>query len=171
MKQLIFVVETNSSNKSDDRYISRLIKERYDLSSKDIKIQFVHMAGKSKYADKSVTTKIKKFVSENNNGSNFVIYCFDTDRIDCESCDKEKYNDEKNYCIKNKYKLIWFYYDIEYVLIGRSVESNQKYNESKRFNTSRSFNVNVSKLMSSGPEKKGYSNVYYILDKLLPKKS
>ncbi len=59
MKQLVFVVETNDKNQSDDRYIKRLITERYDLSSNEIKIQFVHMGGKSNYNKRSVTTQIK----------------------------------------------------------------------------------------------------------------
>lgn len=48
MRQLIFVVETDNVAKSDDRYIKRLIVERYELKSNEYKLQFVHMAGNSK---------------------------------------------------------------------------------------------------------------------------
>ena len=62
MKQLIFVVETNKKILSDDRYINRLIKDRYDLSSNEIKIQFVHMNTKTRYNHKSVLNDIKSFI-------------------------------------------------------------------------------------------------------------
>lgn len=38
MKQIIFVVETNASNQSDDRYIKKLIINRYNLINNDVKL-------------------------------------------------------------------------------------------------------------------------------------
>ena len=60
MKQLIFVVETDNVAKSDDRYIKRLIIERYELKSNEYKLQFVHMAGKDKYERTSIISEINK---------------------------------------------------------------------------------------------------------------
>ena len=57
--QLIFVVETNDKTKSDDVYISELIKSRYDLSSNEYVYNFVHMNGKTKYDSSPVKTGIK----------------------------------------------------------------------------------------------------------------
>lgn len=116
IKQLIFVVETTAENKSDDRYISRLIKERYKIND-DIKIQYVHMGGKGKFDKKSTTCKINSYINKNKDGENIIIYCFDTDRIDCSQEDKKAFLNEKKYCEKNGFKFIWFNRTIELSLI------------------------------------------------------
>ena len=91
MKQLIFVVETDSNNQSDDRYIKKLINSRYDLSSNEIKTQYVHMGGKSHYDDSAVTSRINKYVKGNKGGENHIIYCFDTDEIESQYKYKEEF--------------------------------------------------------------------------------
>ena len=113
MKQLIFVVESDAKNKSDNRYIRKLILERYDLTNNDVKIQFVNMGGKYKYKNTSTATQISKYIKDNKKGQNFVIYCFDTDKIDCRQDDKTVFTLEQEYCTTNKFHLIWFNYDIE----------------------------------------------------------
>lgn len=170
MKQLIFVVETNHKNQSDDRYIKRLITKRYDLSSNEIKMQFAHMCGKTNYNKPSVITQINKYLRENKDGENRIIYCFDTDRIDCEQEDVKKFKEEKTYCKNNGYDLIWFDYNIEYVLLGRNVESNKKKEESIKFYNEPKKVIPEKKLFCKNEEQKGYSNIYLVLDKLLPKK-
>lgn len=47
MKQVIFVVESGN-NAIDDRYISKLLENRYNISDNDTKIKFIHMCGKAK---------------------------------------------------------------------------------------------------------------------------
>lgn len=170
MKQLIFVVETNSTNQSDNRYISKLIVERYDLSNNDIKISFINMGGKGKYKDKAVVSQIKKLSKENKEGTNKVIYCFDTDRIDCNQSDVIMFDKFEQYCSSNQYYLIWFNYNIEYVLLGKKVDSNQKKRESIKFYNDKNIMIPVNKLAYSNKDIKGTSNIYYLLDKFLIKK-
>ena len=169
MKQLIFVVETDSSNQSDDRYIKKLINSRYDFTSNEIKTQFVHMAGKSHYEDSAVTSRINNFIRENKKGENYIIYCFDTDEIDSQYKYKEDYKKEKKYCDDHKYLIVWFNYDVEYVLLGRRVESNKKKQESIKYYNNEQV-IPVKKLFAKNEEVKGYSNLFLVLDKLLPLK-
>lgn len=170
MKQLIFVVETDNVAKSDDRYIKRLIIERYELKSNEYKLQFVHMAGKDKYERTSIISEINKLKKECD-GENIILYCFDTDKISSDSVDRKKFDNEKNYCFKNGYRLIWFNLDIEYVLLGNSVESSKKKQESIRFNNSDNINLPINKLFSNNEDIKGSSNIYLILDEILPIKN
>lgn len=167
MKQLIFVVETTKNNQSDDRYIRKLINLRYDISNNETKIQFIHMEGKSKYNDKSVVFKINKLKKSNKGGENYIIYCFDTDQIDCNQDDIEKFSNEKEFCKSNNYLLVWFNYDIEFVLLGKNVESNKKKQESIKFFNNKEVNISTKKLQSNNENLKGYSNIFLVLDDLL----
>ena len=169
MKQLIFVVETNKDTKSDDRYINKLIKERYDFSSNEIKPTFVHMDGKGKYNKPSVISQINKYKKECD-GENIILYCFDTDNISANQEDRNKFNEEKNYCHQNGYYLIWFNVDIEYVLLGKIVESNKKKQESIRFYNNKNVPIPNKKLHCDNEDLKGYSNIIKILDDILPLK-
>ena len=170
MKQLIFVVETDSSTQSDDRYIKKLLIQRYDFSSNEIKIQFVHMAGKSKYNSKSVLSLINKYKAENKNSENHIIYCFDTDKIDSDYRYKNEFTEEKQFCDRNNYKLIWFNYDIEYVLLGECIAATKKKQESiKYYNQNRT--IPMKKLYGKNQEIRGYSNIFLVLDDILPLKN
>ncbi len=169
MKQLIFVVETNKDTMSDNRYINKLIKERYDFSSNEIKLRFVHMEGKGKYNKSSVISQINKYKKECD-GENIILYCFDTDKISTSLEDRSKFEEEKEYCIKNGYHLIWFNIDIEYVLLDKTVESNKKKQESIKFYKNDNIVIPENKLHSNNEELKGYSNMFRVLDDILPLK-
>ena len=164
MRQLIFVVETNDSSLTDDRYIKKLINYRYDLNNNEFKLQFIHMNGKNNYCNKSIKTKINNLIVMNKKSENYVIYCFDTDKIDSNPIDNEIFNSEKDYCFKNNYKLIWFCYDIEYVLLGHSVESNKKKQESIKYIQNNKITIPVNKLFEKDNIHKGSSNIYNVLD-------
>ena len=84
-KQIIFVVETNDKKQTDDIYIKKFINAYYDLSDNRTTFKFVHMGGKANYKNRSVTSKINKYINENEKGVNIIIYCFDTDRIDVDN--------------------------------------------------------------------------------------
>lgn len=169
MKQLIFVVETDSNNQSDDRYIKKLINSRYDLSSNEIKTQYVHMGGKSHYDDSAVTSRINKYVKDNKGGENHILYCFDTDEIESQYKYKEEFKKEKKYCDDHNYIIVWFNYDVEYVLLGQRVESNKKKQESIKY-YNHEQEIPVKKLLGKNEEIKGYSNLFFVLDELLPLK-
>lgn len=167
MKQLIFVVETTPKNQSDDRYIDKLISKRYDLSSNEIKKRYVHMEGKTKYKSRAVTTLINKMIKEND-GENIVIYCFDTDRIDVNVDCMKCFEEARSYCKNQNYLLVWFNYNIEFVLLGHNVDSSMKKKESIKYHDNKKININEEKLFSSNFTNIGYSNIYKVLDELLP---
>ena len=165
--QLIFVVETNDKTKSDDVYISELIKSRYDLSSNEYVYNFVHMNGKTKYDSSPVKTGIKKLCSLNKFGDNVIIFCFDTDRIDIKAEDTNFMNKVEQYCIDNSYKYVWFCYDIECVFLGNSIQDAQKKSESLKYIKNNKKNYNQA-LLKSNTKSEHHSNILCVLDDLLP---
>ena len=166
VKQIIFVVETNEKNRSDTRYIIKLWNQLYGINNNDLKRQFVYMDGKSKYNKNNVKSKIKSFISENKDGENNVVYCFDTDRIDTSNIDLNNVIAFKKYCDDNNYNFVWFCYDIEMVFIGRSVPDSEKEKESKKFTKLESL-IDVNKLKNGNKIEdmhKGKSNIYSVLN-------
>ena len=125
---IIFVVESEKRNQSDNRYIGKLLEKRYDFSQNDVTIRYVNMGGKCNYKKSSVISQIKKIVNIDRKIENHVIYCFDTDKIDSNYDEKTRFEEELKYCVNNNYSLIWFNYNIEYVLLGCDVEKNKKKN-------------------------------------------
>ena len=168
---IIFVVESEKRNQSDNRYIGKLLEKRYDFSQNDVTIRYVNMGGKCNYKKSSVISQIKKIVNIDRKIENHVIYCFDTDKIDSNYDEKTRFEEELEYCSTNNYSLIWFNYNIEYVLLGCDVEKNKKNNEAIKFlKNNKSNNIDEKKLLENNYNKKGYSNFYAVLDKLLTKK-
>lgn len=165
--QLIFVVETNDKTKSDDVYISELIKSRYDLSSNEYVYNFVHMNGKTKYDSSPVKTGINKLCSLNKFGENVIIFCFDTDRIDIKAEDTNFMNKVEQYCIDNSYKYVWFCFDIECVFLGHSIQDAQKKTESLKYMKNKNKNYNQV-LLKSNAKTEHHSNILCVLDDLLP---
>lgn len=146
MKQLIFAVESDSRAKTDDRYIYKLVLYRYDLSDKDTKIQFVHMGEKNKFDDKSIRKQINNYINENRSGKNVVLYCFDTGKIDHNQTDIKTFKAEKDHCHMTNSELIWFNYDIEYVLLGKHIDSSIKLKESIKILGKNMVRINISNL-------------------------
>ena len=168
---IIFVVESEKRNQSDNRYIGKLLEKRYDFSQNDVTIRYVNMGGKCNYKKSSVISQIKKIVNIDRKIENHVIYCFDTDKIDSNYDEKTRFEEELEYCFKNNYSLIWFNYNIEYVLLGYDVEKNEKKNKSISFANNKKQNIiDDKKLLEENAYKKGYSNFYAVMDKLLTKK-
>lgn len=167
--QIIFVVETNNISKTDDMYISKLIKDNYDLSSNDITYKFVHMGNKYLYKGKKVITDIRKFVNINKKGINHIIYCFDTDRIDTNIESIEFFKQVEIYCKNNDYELIWFCYDIENVFIGKSVSDDKKVSfATNYFSKNINYNKSIVKRLSTNDNEvktNKKSNILLILNK------
>ncbi len=165
VKQIIFVVETNEKNRSDTRYIIKLWNQLYGINNNDLKRQFVYMDGKFKYNKNNVKSKIKTFISENKDGENYVVYCFDTDKIDASNEELNNVKTFKKYCDDNNYKFVWFCYNIEMVFIGRSVPDFEKEKESKKFAKS-PLPIDVEKLKNGNEVEdmhKRKSNIYSVL--------
>lgn len=128
------------------------------------------MGGKNHYDDDAVTSRIHKYVAENVEGENYIIYCFDTDEIALQYKYKEEFIKEKKYCDYHNYYIVWFNYDIEYVLLGKRVESNKKKQESIKY-YNHEQEIPFKKLFGKNEEIKGYSNLFLVLDELLPVKN
>lgn len=106
----------------------------------------------------------------NKDGSNFVIYCFDTDRLDINSVDKKDFENQLSFCQEKNYYLIWFNYDIEYVLLGKTIEKNKKKQESINFYKSKKIQIKEENLLKCDYNLNGCSNIYLVLDNILRKK-
>lgn len=172
MRQLIFAVETNKKVKSDEVYIRSLLNDYYDLSrNNDVKVQFVYMDGKSKYDDNKVVREINKYIYENVDGENVIIYCFDTDRIDKDANEINNFHKASKYCRDNKYELIWFCKDIENVFIGKIVRKSEKKQESIRYSKkNRVYDKQFIARLSSKTQTEHKSNILLVLNKYLTKK-
>lgn len=168
VKQVIFVVETNEVAKTDTRYIIKLWDQLYGANNNDIKRQFVYMDGKSKYNRNTIKTRIKSYLKANSDGENYVVYCFDTDKIDTVTRDLNNIKEYKKYCDDNGYKFVWFCYDIEMVFIGRSVPDSEKEYESKKFARIKDI-IDIRKLQNGNDidsMHKEKSNIYSILNEI-----
>lgn len=169
MNQIIFVVESNDNVKSDDRYIKRIIECNYDISDNLTKINFVHMDGKSKFNNKKVKDKIKAFAKYNKNNNNYIIYCFDTDRIDIDANEMKVFKDEEEFCKMNSYYFVWFNLDVEDVVLGHQVYRKDKEKESICFYKEKIF-ISRDRLTCNDYNLRGKSNICLILDQMLEKK-
>ena len=165
--QIILVVEANPNSRSDFVYINSILKEVYDIRSRnDVKISPVFMGGKGMYKNKGVVSEINNKVKEYSYlGNSHVVYCFDTDKYDVNPSDKSALREEEQYCVKNGYLFVWFCHDIEEVFWGKSVKKKEKTDKSKQYSVSnavKSLNLNKFRAASIA---KGRSNLLLILDK------
>lgn len=118
---IIFVVETNVTVRSDSAYIVWLLKKSFSeyidsnkATSLYIRYDFVYMDGKTNYKSKDVKDEIKQQLSEFPEGNTYIIYCID---IDSKGIYDKDLNDKiKTYIQDNKYMLIGFYKEIEDVV-------------------------------------------------------
>lgn len=119
--QIIFVVETNKITKSDNAYITWLLKKSFSTyidedKSSDLFIyyEFVYMDGKPNYQKTSVRTDIKSYISTFPYGKTYVVYCVDIDTQGKD--DKELIDKIYEYTKDNDYYLVASYKEIEDVL-------------------------------------------------------
>lgn len=135
--QLIFCVETNKKCKSDYIYINDTIEKFFAFDRAMIKLSFVFMDGKYKYANKSVIKEINKLIKDfsvsNRKNESSVIYCFDCDDYDINQRDNDFLKVAESYCSENNYKFVWFCKDIERVFIGEKVSDKDKKKKAVQF--------------------------------------
>ena len=166
---MIFVVEADEASRSDYMYIRAVLDKCYGvLSRKDINITAIFMGGKGNYNKpkilQSINSKIKMY---NAVGSTYVIYCFDTDKIDSNPMDNKALLEEKKYCEDNGYDFVWFCHDVEEVFLGKSVKKKEKTNSARTFTANAKKDmIKPSKLMSK-EYGKGKSNLMIVLKKYL----
>ena len=101
--QIIFVVESNSTCKSDWIYIKDTIEQFYQYDRAHVKLSVIYMDGKGKYSnkEKAIASQIKTYQNAVKNGASrrsVVIYCFDCDEYDTNQEDLVFLDKAEQYC-------------------------------------------------------------------------
>ncbi len=122
MIELIIIMETRSSSKTDWMYIKSTIDYYYKPRSYSLKKIFA----KTKTELIKQDTKINNQIISSQRISKVIIFA-DYDR-----------NEELNsilakYCIDNKYDLVWMNLDVEDVYLGRQISKKDKIKEAISF--------------------------------------
>lgn len=169
-KQCIFVVETTRKANIDVGYLNEIIHYFYQLN-KEIVINFVYMAGKYNYNHTKVVREIKG-LQKRFHGRSEIFYVFDKDQHTVYAKDEAFQKDVIQYCRSNGYHLIWFVRNIEHVCLQRIVKSHDKKKEMDRFKRNQMVKmVDPTNLSNANPCKEKTSNILYILDKQLVRKT
>ena len=170
--QLIFVVETRKSCKSDWIYIKDTIDQFYGYENTKVKLTPVYMDGKGKYKNKEreIRNYRSQYAATTKNNRSEVIYCFDCDDYDSKPEDAAFLNNVRKYCNEKGYDFIWFYKDIEHVYLGKRIADKQKKAESAKFKSRKEIaGVEVGRLSAEDYQVKT-SNILKVLNKYLPRK-
>lgn len=170
--QLIFVVETKKSCKSDWIYIKDTIDRFYEYENTKVKLTPVYMDGKGNYKNKEreIKSYISQYASTSKDNESKVIYCFDCDDYDSKPEDLAFLNNAQQYCNENGYEFVWFCKDIEHVYLGKRIADKQKKAESAKFKAKKEINSIEKNRLSAENYQIKTSNILKVLDKhLLPK--
>lgn len=168
--QLIFVVETRKSCKSDWIYIKDTIDHFYQIDQAHTKISVVYMDSKSTYRSPKTKKKIQEKISQFSPRESRVIYCFDCDDYDSKYEDQKFLGDAKQYCKDKGYDYVWFCKDIEHVYIGERVPDKKKKSVSAGFSVNKRIrNVDTRTLCVDNYRIKS-SNIMKVLDTHLNRK-
>ena len=164
--QLIIVVETDKTNKSDYIYVKSTIEHFYSYDPSQVKLTPIYLGGKGNYErkQKDIASKISQY---RQTGQSKVIYFFDCDEYNSKPEDKTFLDSVKKYCEKNNYEFVWFCKDVEHVYIGHSVEQQEKKKTAEGFkknNLITKVKKNDLKYSQYQPRK---SNILNVLDKYL----
>ena len=168
--QLIFVVETNKTCKSDWIYIKNTIDRFYTYDHAHVKLSPVYMNGKAKYEykNKEVKSLITQYSKMATNNKSAVIYCFDCDDYDTKPEDTQFLELTQTFCQSHGYNYVWFCKDIERVYLQQKVSDKQKKKEAEKFMAKKQINkINTSNL-SATSYKANASNLLLILDQFIP---
>ena len=148
--QLIFVVETNKTCKSDWIYIKDTIDYFFEYDRTAIKLTPVYMDGKGKYKNK------EKEISKNIAAYKLRLIIF--------------LKKVRQYCAEQKYDFVWFCKDIERVYTGKKVNAVDKKKKSEEFKKKKQISgVKVDKL-SAAEYQENTSNILRILEQYLDMK-
>lgn len=178
--QLIFVEETQEENKSDDLYISAVLRTFFlkeDKNGEEVVINKVFLNGKQNYNDEKKLAHINnlKCMFSSNSEEEVktkVIYFIDTD------CYKKKFeegsffNNVCIFCIEKGFDLCWFSKNVEDVFLKRVANNNDDKTElAKNYIRDAKMEENIKKLpLNCKTYTKQGSNVFSVLDKYLKRK-
>ena len=170
--QLIFVVETKKTCKSDWIYIKDTIDRFFEYNQTQVKLSPVYMDGKGKYKtkEKEIKSLMNQYAAASKTNESKVIYCFDCDDYDLENADKRFLKEAKSYCVNKGYEFIWFCKDIERVYIGKKVADNQKKKEAATFKEKKAIQkVDVKRLQMDNYQA-NTSNILKVIGTYLSRK-
>ena len=170
--QLIFVVETNKTCKSDWIYIKDTIDYFFEYDRTAIKLTPVYMDGKGKYKnkEKEISKNIAAYKAGGKGRQTKVIYCFDCDDYNTKQEDAFFLEKVRQYCAEQKYDFVWFCKDIERVYTGKKVNAVDKKKKSEEFKKKKQISeVKVDKL-SAEEYQENTSNILRILEQYLDMK-
>ena len=122
MLELILIMETRASNKSDYMYIKSTLD--YFYGTRTFAITPIYAKTKSQLIQQDV--KIKKAIQDSKRKT-IVIVCADIDR------EEELNSNIAAYCKNKAYELVWMNLDIEDVYWGKQVNKGQKASEAIKF--------------------------------------
>lgn len=168
--QLIFVVETNRTCKSDWIYIKNTIDRFYTYDHAHLKLSPVYMNGKTKYEykNKEVKSLITQYEKAAPNNKSRVIYCFDCDDYETKPEDANFLALTQAFCQNQGYEYFWFCKDIERVFLQKKVSDSQKKKEAARFMAKKQINKVNGNDLSATNYRENASNLLTVIDKFIP---
>lgn len=165
--QLIFLFETNSTSKSDYKYV-RSYLTKIEMIRK-FKFSPLYLNGKGNYNkfEKKINYLIKSY-----SGESKVFMFIDVDSTSL-SYDQIKLNKEiTDYCKERNYELVWFKRTIEEVFWGTKISQNKKTakaDEFLRINQISKIDFRILNISNYDALKNGESNLKSIFDNFLSK--
>ena len=161
--QVILVIETRASCKSDYRYVKSTID--YFYGERSYKISKIFAKTKSELIKQDF--KIISYISRYE-GKSVVLICADYDR-DSDSLN----NDIEKYCLTKQYELVWMNRDVEDVFWGHQVDDKNKDRESFKFLTQKNKLLSSINTLNIEEPLKKYpsSNLLVVLDKYMKRKT
>ena len=173
--QMIFVVESNSTCKSDWIYIKDTIEQFYQYDRAHVKLSVIYMDGKGKYSNKEkvIASQIKTYQNAVKNGASrrsVVIYCFDCDEYDTNQEDLVFLDKAEQYCAHHAYDFVWFCKDIEQVYLGKKVDDSRKKQEATTFKEKGLIASVDERKLHTHEYRRNTSNIMNVIDKYLSRK-
>ena len=168
--QIILCVESDKRAGTDNIYIKETINRFYEYGN-ELKISFVNMGGKSNYNSSKVKSAVKQLKSDYKIGKTEIIYCIDLDRIEVNPDQARENKEIEKYIADNGYSLIWFCHDVEEVYLGQSLDKSKKTRSAMNFKTRSAIDTIDYKKLDSVKIKSGASNILFILDKYMCRKT
>ena len=167
--QLIFVVESKKTSKSDWIYIKSTIEHFYQYDQAHIKLSPAYMGGKGNYKtkEKEISSLVSQYRSVSKMNQTKVIYCFDCDDYDIKIEDASFLNEAYRYCEDRGYEFVWFCKNIEQVYLEKAVGDNQKTKEAEIFKARKKIAGIDDRKLSFDRYQVNASNILLILDRFL----
>lgn len=168
--QIILVVETTKKANIDNRYIREVIRHYFPalLTSSNIKLQFVFMNGKYNWNNERTLKYINELKESMDHSKSIIVYSIDMDKYDSDKRDQSLCNSVLQHCKDTpNHFCILFNRDIEFVLIGESVNDKLKKRKVDWFiKNNEILKIPHASLSNSNPMSLGHSNILHVLQEI-----